>query len=377
MLLYYAKQLKNGEDLNVVLSPRPVNLSYAPFYDDEVMSKFNPKDFIFPINNKKREKELKNKYTYFKEWFNIDEINYDDTKLIFDINIIRLNKFLKKEGINNLKINFYKSMKNIPNIGMRHHFHKIEWSYDLDESNLNIVFKDIIDKWKKDKIPISKKYRNEIVKILDKYKSLNKEHIINVHDFKELNKKYNTFLVGGPFTSVKEIIKKGVKVDNIIAMSSSIYTGTTKYNKNSKYKPNIFPEQFNNYVDIDAAAYVLSQDIKTILIPTEPTKPYKEKNNYALTFSSKDITSWGKNISSLFKEYNGNNSLNDDKNQKMIIECKDNKDIIDPDLIKDEIWKGNNKYIIVGNLDIENYEDKRLLHIKPVFINEVNNCFKK
>ena len=81
-------------------------------------------------------------------------------------------------------------MKNIPNVGMRHHFHKMEWSYDLDESNLNIVFKDIINNWKKDKIPISKKYRNEIVKILDKYKKLNKEHNINLHDFKELNKKY-------------------------------------------------------------------------------------------------------------------------------------------------------------------------------------------
>lgn len=37
----------------------------------------------------------------------------------------------------------------------------------------------------------------------------------------------------------------------------------------------------------------------------------KNKKNYALTFSSKNILSWGENICNLFKSYNGNNSLDD------------------------------------------------------------------
>lgn len=401
-VLYCAKHIENNQTLDIVCTCRPIDLSYAPFYPKELMLKFNVDDFILPINDKDSENNIKKKYYGFEEWFSKDEINYEDTELIFNINVIRLNKFLLKELKRKINIRFFKSKNNIPNISMRHHFHKIEWSYDLNESNLNIVFEDIINNWKKDKIPISKEYRKKIINVLDKYKELNSEYVTKIYNFSELNKKYDVFLIGGPFTDVKEIIKKEyTKVNKIIAMSCAIYTGTSNNNK-----ANIFPDQFNNYVDPDAACFVLSKNIHTILIPTETTKPWKKiLKNYALTFSSKDILSWGENICNLFKSYNGNNSLDDPfkehaifdlivpiyyynniklndnikknvyriyknkKTQQIVVECDDNSNII----IKEDleiIWEGNDKYIIVGNLDIE--EDKRLLKIKNKFIKLAN-----
>lgn len=404
-VLYCAKQIKDGEYIDIVTACRPTNLSYAPFYPKELMQKFNVNDFIFPIDNEESENIIKKKYPGFEKWFNIDKVNKEDTELIFDINIIRLNKFLLSE-LKNKKINIriFKSENNIPNLGMRHHFHKMEWSYDLEESKLDIILNKIIDNWKNEKISISEKYRIEIINLLNKYKELNKKYIIEIHNFSELNKQYDVFLVGGPFTDVKEIIKeKYTNFNKIIAMDSAIYTGTS--NKN---KANIFPDQFNNYVDPNAASFVLSQNIPIILVPTETTKPWKKyENNYALTFTSSNILSWGDNICNLFKSYNGKNSLDDPskehaifdliisiyyynnikinnnikkkihkiyknkKTKQIIIECDDNINII---IKKDleTIWEGSNKYIIVGNLEIENQEDKRLLKIKTKFTKLAN-----
>lgn len=414
MVLYCAKQLKQNEELHVVCESRPTNVEYAPFYIDDLKNKykFKPKGFIFPIINDYDSENYKKEYIDFKNWFEKDEINYNDTNLVFNINIIRLNKFLKKEGINNI-IKFYKSSKNnIPNVGMRHHFHKMEWSFDFQDNkkyDLTNKLNCILDKWKNSKNPISKKYGNEIRNILNEYIKLNEDYKIKIYNLSELNNNYSTFLVGGPFTCVKEVIDNGIKPNLIIAMSSAINTGT------DIKSANLFPDQFNNYVDHESAKYVLSQPIKTILIPTETTKPWLKINN-GLTFKSKDISSWGENICNLFKLYNGFNSLNDpnkehaifdlivpiiyynnynfnDENlQKVykiyknnginiIIECTYNNKHIKKNIKEKKeniIWDNDkneiNKYILVGNTNIN---DKILLNIKSKIIINANKYFQK
>lgn len=414
-VLYSVKKNKN---VQVFLTGRPIDFSYAPFYPKELNENFklNPKEFLYTIDNKEQEKKLKNKYKDFKKWFNIDNINNEDTELLFKVNIIRLNKFLISQNIKNNTIKFFNCNKT-HNIIMRHHAHKLEWAFDFDK-DLKDEFGSIIEDWKAKSIPVSKRHGNKIRKLIIKYIEINKEYMPRIHDIEQLYKKYDTFLVGGPFTDVENVLKHNIKVDKIVAMAGAIYTGTS-----NDEKANIFPDQFNFYADTKAAEFVLSQDIEIILFPTESTKPWS-KNNNGITFKTCDILKWNKYIIKLIEKYNvkdlleyyKNNSeliFNDinkefalfdlvipiyyynniyfdnkikqkiyniykkiDENniiKNIILECEDNKHIIIKDNAKKIEMKKDNKYIIVGNL---NQEDDRLLKYKDLFIKHVNKEFK-
>lgn len=172
---------------------------------------------------------------------------------------------------------------------MRHHAHKMEWAFDFDK-DLKDEFCSIIEDWKDKSIPVSKRHGNKIRKLIMKYIEINKEYMPRIHGIEQLYKKYDTFLVGGPFTDVENVLKHNIKVDKIVAMAGAIYTGTS-----NNEKANIFPDQFNFYADTKAAEFVLSQDIEIILFPTESTKPWS-KNNNGITFKTCDILKWNKYI---------------------------------------------------------------------------------
>lgn len=419
-VLYSIKKNKNDE---IFVTGRPSNFLYAPFYPEKLKENIKKiTDLIFTIDNKYNEENLKIKYPDFKDWFNMDKVNDEDTDVLFEVNIIRLNKFLISQGIENNTVKFFKSNKT-HDIAMRHHFHKMEWAFDID-GNLKDEFCSILEDWKKDSIPISEKYGNKIRNILKEYIDINRIYKPEIHNIDKLKKEYDTFLIGGPFTDVENVLKQNIKVNKIIAMAGAIYTGTS----NDK-KANILPDQFNIYVDNKAFMFVIKQDIETILFPTESTKPWLKTNN-GLTFNTSDILKWNKHIIDLIEKYNTNDLLeyykynkkdvfekhdkefalfdlvlpvyyyndiefNDEIKRKInyiynakaeipegenmcinknviIIEIKDNEDIINKKLIIDEFWKCDNKYIIVGNIK-EN--DNRLLKFKEIFAKSVNECF--
>ncbi|KAJ1749141.1 hypothetical protein LPJ78_005982, partial [Coemansia sp. RSA 989] len=279
--------------VDVVLTGRPVDLSYAPSYPAHFYKDFNFAKFA--LNEE-----------HDGQWFAKHTVNDKDTELVFIVNAIRLYKFLKQCEADVSKIRFFRAESVDLPLKFKHHMHKQEWKFDLEAEDKELVNN---LSWKtEDALPgevvdadgniiRSSHNRDKIADVLQSYIDKNEQPMM--HDLKELSKHYDAFLVAGPFTDVETALNNGVNAGRIVAMAGAIRTGTIF--SEGEARPNLFPDQFNIYADSDAAEAVFKHsNIPLMLIPTEATKTWGSNGN-GFVFSAQAIEDSGPVVTKLFK----------------------------------------------------------------------------
>jgi hypothetical protein len=312
LLRHYQTHNHDGK-IAIVLSPRAIDFS-IPSYGAQfpVLRKAFPGDFkalIMPIRNEDLLKErMKTVPEEFKPWFYVDEgCNnknvLDDTLLYMEVSILRTIHTLDRQRFSRNDYEVYwdqssldcsedHEMKKLGNPAMRHAFHSHDFTYDFDDRELE-QYRKIIRGYQGAPSPelrsklraLCIRYRNRMRRQLGKPAS-GKEDNGKFEDLVLSRQTHNIhrdgplpnirLIIGGPFTeALRYLSGVGIQppdgvLDKAYRLEATIMAGSRDTSKN------IFPNQFNIYADVAAAASVFKMwddwKIPTMIVPTECVK---------------------------------------------------------------------------------------------------------
>jgi inosine-uridine nucleoside N-ribohydrolase len=325
LLRHYQKNRHDGK-IAIVLSPRAVDFSiprYGALFPTFIKAfKGNLMSLIMPITNEAdRERRLQTAPESFKPWVHIDRScdNGDvreDTILYMEVSILRFIHTLDRQGFSRDEYEMYwdktsledrlaAGTKQLGDPAMRHAFHVHDFTYDFDDQEM-ADYHDLGRNrtggpdagLRTDLRALCERYCARMLQQLGKPKSGGKPY----KDFAELipNRENGTSLdahlvIGGPFTEVSrylEVLPQPHRIEATMMAGSR------------DRKQNIFPNQFNIYADVPAAAAVLSvfggSNKTTKIVPTECIK----KSEYQFTLTEAyDMLCKSEHLTNLVKRF--------------------------------------------------------------------------